>query len=115
MRNRIILSFVVICAACLGLHAILVHKKMIRTQRWEVPAPGQVQRQEEAPPEQGLAIGTVTSLSADRFYVNVGSRRMGFEIPPGGKLPPMGQQVRIYYESGGQAGLYRVVRLETGP
>lgn len=89
-------SFVLICIGCVCLHLFLIHKKAIRTQRYEA-----VYGQQEQPAAQGQADGIVSSVGPDRFHLQVGSKRLTFVVGEAVSRPAVGSMVRVRYSSEG--------------
>lgn len=96
IRRRLITSFVLICIGCVCLHLFLIHKKAIRTQRYEA-----VYGQQEQPAAQGQAEGVVSSVGPARFHLQVGGKRLTFVVGEGVQRPAVGSLLRVRYTSEG--------------
>lgn len=87
------IGFLLICVCSILMHMFLIHKKALRTQRYQPVYPG-----EQARDTTGVAQGMVSSASADRFHIQVGSRRLTFELGEGVPAPAVGALVEVRYE-----------------
>ncbi|MCE7872174.1 hypothetical protein DYH09_17590 [bacterium CPR1] len=96
IRRRLVTSFVLICIGCVCLHLFLIHKKAVRTQRYEAAYGPQQQ-----PADRGQAEGVVSSVGPDRFHLQVGSKRLTFVVGEGVQKPAVGSLLRVRYNSEG--------------
>ncbi len=88
-----LIGFLLICVSSVVLHVFLLSKKALRTQRYEPVYPG-----DQARDTSGIAQGMVSSLSADRFNLQVGNRRLTFQLGEGVPPPTVGALVDVRYE-----------------
>lgn len=93
IRKRMAVGFLLICVCSVLMHMFLMHKKALRTQRYTPVYPG-----EQARDTAGVAQGMVSSASADRFHLQVGNRRLTFELGEGVRPPAIGALVEVRYE-----------------
>lgn len=90
-----LLGFLMICVFSAVMHVFLIQKKVLRTQRYEPVYPDSQPQRETA----GFAQGLVSSLSADRLNLQVGSKRLTFYLAEGVQAPPVGSLVEVRYDN----------------